>query len=415
MNYDCCVIGGGIVGLATAREFLFRRPGARLLLLEKERELAWHQTGHNSGVVHAGVYYAPGSLKARLCREGNHETKAFCREHAIPLEECGKLIVATNEIELERLTALHGRCSANGIAVEALNGAALRAEEPRIAGLGALLVPSTGIVDYRRVSDMLAHDIRRLGGEVRVSSYVRGIAEQGSHVDVWVGRSERIEAQYLIACAGLQSDRLARLAGVAGDFRIVPFRGEYFRLAAQRQRIARHLIYPVPDPALPFLGIHLTRMIDGGVTVGPNAVLGFAREKYGSRAFNFADVRDALGFPGTWRLLRKHWRSALAELRASIFKLQYLQECRKYCPELELADLLPCRPGIRAQAVLADGTLLHDFRFADTARMTHVLNAPSPAATAAIPIARFIATRALKETHAVSADSSIAPNDSGVE
>jgi (S)-2-hydroxyglutarate dehydrogenase len=390
-------VGGGIVGLATAREILKRRPGASLVLLEKETAFATHQTGHNSGVIHAGVYYAPGSLKARLCRAGNRQTKQFCAEHDIPIEECGKLIVATTPIEVQRLADLRKRCEANEIATQDVAGADLVTLEPRIAGLAALLVPSTGIVDYRRVSLALAEEVRKHGGEARLNSCARSITERSGEVEVVLTETEPIRASHLIACAGLQADRLARTAGLDVQLRIIPFRGEYFQLPTTKSNVVHHLIYPVPDPELPFLGVHLTRMISGHVTVGPNAVLGFAREGYPHFSFNLRDTAETLRFSGFWHVVRKHWRSALNELRGSLLRSRYLQECRKYCPELTLQDLQPYPAGIRAQAVLPDGTLVHDFMFADTPRMVHVLNAPSPAATAALPIARLIAARALHE------------------
>ena len=398
MRYDFCVVGAGIVGLATARELLRRRPGASLILLEKEADVAVHQTGHNSGVIHAGVYYAPGSLKARLCREGNLRTKQFCAEHAIPVDVCGKLIVAATPLEVRRLAELSTRCAVNGIAARDMSGAELAAVEPRIAGLAALLVPSTGIVDYRRVSQAIAEDIRRSGGELRLRSSVRGIVERPAEVEVALRQGDPVRAGQLVVCAGLQADRLARAAGLAVRLRIVPFRGEYFQLPASRSQIVRHLIYPVPDPELPFLGVHMTRMIDGSVTVGPNAVLGFSREGYPHFAFDLRDTLDTLRFTGFWRVVRQHWRSALGELRGSLNRNRYLQQCRKYCPELTLEDLQPYPAGIRAQAVLENGTLVHDFMFADTQRMVHVLNAPSPAATAALPIASVIAARVLHES-----------------
>jgi L-2-hydroxyglutarate oxidase len=397
MRYDFCVVGGGIVGLATAREILRRRAGASLVLLEKEADLATHQTGHNSGVIHAGVYYAPGSLKARLCRAGNLQIKHFCTEQGIPVEECGKLIVATTPVEVQRLAELRKRCDLNGIDIEEVAGADLVTLEPRIAGLAALLVPSTAIVDYRRVALALAEDIRRRGGEVRLRSCVRSITEHSADVEVILTEGEPVRAGQLIACAGLQADRLARAARLDVQLRIIPFRGEYFQLPTAKSTIVRHLIYPVPDPELPFLGVHLTRMISGRVTVGPNAVLGFAREGYPHFSFNLRDAAETLSFSGFWRVARKHWRSALDEFRGSLMPGRYLQECRKYCPELTLQDLQPHPAGIRAQAVLADGTLVHDFMFADTPRMVHVLNAPSPAATASLPIAGVIAARALHE------------------
>ena len=397
MTFDFCVVGGGIVGLATAREILRRRPGASLILLEKEASLAAHQTGHNSGVIHAGVYYAPGSLKARLCRAGNQQTKQYCAEHGIPVENCGKLIVATTPTEVRRLADLRRRCDANEIGTHEIAGADLAGIEPRIAGLAALLVPGTGIVDYRRVAEAMAEDVRSAGGEVRMRSRVQGLAEGSTEVELMLREAEPVRARQLVVCAGLQADRLARAAGIDVPLRIIPFRGEYFQLPAAKSQIVRHLIYPVPDPDLPFLGVHLTRLIDGRVTVGPNAVLGFAREGYSHFSFNLRDAAETLGYAGFWRVIRKHWRSALGELHGSLIRRRYLRECRRYCPELSLDDLQPYPAGIRAQAVLADGTMVHDFMFSDTQRMVHVLNAPSPAATAAMPIARVIAARVLRE------------------
>jgi (S)-2-hydroxyglutarate dehydrogenase len=397
MRVDFCIVGGGIVGLATALALLQRRPNARLTLLEKEQGLAAHQTGHNSGVIHAGVYYAPGSLKARLCREGNQQTRHFCLENDIRFELCGKLIVATNGLEATRLEALRERCALNSIEVTPLSGAELRALEPRIEGQSALLVPSSGIVSYPQICAALAQRIRKLGAEVILGSRVEAIAETGSEIHVSTAQGTSVRAERLIACAGLQSDRIARLAGLDPKVRIIPFRGEYFRLPAMKNDIVSHLIYPVPDPALPFLGVHLTRMIDGSVTVGPNAVVGFAREGYEAASFSLRDTCDMVLYGGFWRLLRRYWRSALTELQSSLIRRRYLAECRKYCPELTLDDLQPYPTGIRAQAVGADGSMIHDFLFADSNRMIHVLNAPSPAATAALPIGRMIASRALSE------------------
>ena len=397
MRYDFCVVGGGIVGLATAREILRRRPGASLVLLEKETDLAAHQTGHNSGVIHAGVYYAPGSLKARLCRTGNRETKQFCAEHAIPIENCGKLIVATTPIEVQRLGDLKKRGELNEIAVHEVAGAELSTLEPHITGLAALLVPGTGIVDYRRVSRALAADIEKQGGEVRLRSCVSSITEGGAEVEVELSHGEVIRTGRLIACGGLQADRLAQSAGLDVRLRIIPFRGEYFQLPPDQSRIVRHLIYPVPDPELPFLGVHLTRTISGRVTVGPNAVLGFAREGYPHFSFNLRDTADTLTFPGFWGMLRKHWRSAWANWAARCCAAAICSNAESIARSSPCEDLLPYPAGIRAQAVLGDGTLVHDFMFADTPRMVHVLNAPSPAATAALPIARVIAARALQE------------------
>ncbi|MBS0377406.1 MAG: L-2-hydroxyglutarate oxidase [Proteobacteria bacterium] len=397
MKVDFCIVGGGIVGLATARALLERRPGASLLVLEKEAALATHQTSHNSGVIHAGVYYTPGSLKARLCREGNRLTREFCRAHAVPFEVPGKLIVATDSPEVARLGALGERCRANGIDHRALDGAGLRALEPRIRGAAALLVPSSGIVSYTALSAALGREVQSRGGEVRLGAAVTAIDESTDEVRLALAGSGAVRCDRMIACAGLQSDRIAQLAGLDPPVRIVPFRGEYFRLPAALSGVVRHLIYPVPDPALPFLGVHLTRMIDGSVTVGPNAVLSFAREGYDRARFDLRDTAATLGYGGFWRLLPRLGRSALAELRSSLSRGYYLAQCRKYCPELRLEDLMPYPTGIRAQAVDRGGALVHDFLFADTARTVHVLNAPSPAATAALPIGRMVAARTLGE------------------
>lgn len=395
MIYDYCIIGGGIVGLATAMRLLEAQPGCSLILLEKEDRLAAHQTGHNSGVVHAGIYYAPGSLKAELCRKGAQAMKEFCADNNIPLDVCGKLVVATDAVELQRMEALESRAQVNAIAVERLDAAALREREPNISGLGALLVPSTGIVDYKAVCRAMADAVVKAGGEIRLSTQVTAIRESGNDVTV-SSTTGSWSARKLVACAGLQSDRLARLAGMAIDHRIVPFRGEYYRLQPERNRIVRHLIYPVPDPGLPFLGIHLTRMIDGGVTVGPNAVIGLAREGYPRFSANLRDICDFASFPGFWKTVFANRSSALSELRSSLSKRNYLQQCRKYCPSLELDDFQQSEAGIRAQAVQSDGTLIHDFVFGETGRMLHVCNAPSPAATSSLPIADMIVAKLLR-------------------
>jgi (S)-2-hydroxyglutarate dehydrogenase len=392
MVFDYCVIGGGIVGLATALRLLEARPGASLVLLEKETELGVHQTGHNSGVIHSGIYYPPGSFKAQLCRRGARATTEFAAAHGIPVDVCGKLLVATDSVEAARMDALCERARDNAVDVERLDAAQLHRREPHIRGVGALLVPSTGIVDFRAIARAMGESIRTAGATVELGVEVTGITETSDAVRITAGE-RRIHARRLVACAGLQSDRLARMAGARTDFQIVPFRGEYYRLPGTRSALIKHLIYPIPDPGLPFLGVHLTRTIDGGVTVGPNAVLGFAREGYRKGSFRARDVATYLRFGGMWRMARANVRTGARELRNSIFKRGYLRECRKYCPELTLADLLAAPAGIRAQAVLRDGTLVHDFLFAETPRTLHVCNAPSPAATSAIPIGELIAAK----------------------
>lgn len=395
--YDYCVIGGGIVGVATARQLLLDRPGASLLLIEKADVLASHQTGHNSGVIHSGIYYEPGSLKAELCRRGAELTKAFARENGIDVDVRGKLLVATNAAEHDRMMALHERSKVNQLEVEVLDAAELRRREPRITGVGALYVPSTGIIDFRTVVDVLARQVRAAGGQILLGTEVAEISEDTDSITV-AGPQGTWTTRQLVVCAGLQADRMAQLAGLHTDVRIVPFRGEYFQLPPDRSDLVHHLVYPIPDPDLPFLGVHLSPTIDGAVTVGPNAVLGMSREGYPKFSFKLRDVWDYVRFPGFYRVARANMRTGVREMRNSLFKRGYLAECRKYCPELTIADLLPKEAGIRAQAVRKDGTLVHDFLIERTPRSIHVLNAPSPAATAALPIAEVIADRLLSSS-----------------
>lgn len=387
--HDFIVIGGGILGLATARELQQRYPGKRVLVLEKEAGPARHQTGHNSGVIHAGVYYKPGSLKARFCKEGNAATKAFCREHGIPFDECGKLLVATNAIELERMQALIGRCAENALPIEVLDAEQLRAREPNIVGVGGIFVPSTGIVSYTRICEKMAEQVVAEGGEVRYNVEIRTIRERADQVEL-ESEQELYVGNFLIVCAGLMSDRIVRMLGQTPEFKIIPFRGEYFLLPPQHNRIVNHLIYPIPDPDLPFLGVHLTRMIDGTVTVGPNAVLAFKREGYRKTDFSLGDMAEMLSYPGLLRMLARNLKPGLMEMKNSLFRRGYLEQVRKYCPQLTLADLKPYPAGVRAQAVAKDGSLVDDFLFVNTDRALVVCNAPSPAATSAIPIAAHI-------------------------
>lgn len=386
---DYLVIGGGIVGLSTAMQIAKAYPDATVRVLEKEDRLAAHQTGHNSGVIHAGVYYAPGSLKAKFCRAGVDATIAFCTRHQIPFEQCGKLLVATTPIELERMDALEERCRANGLDPERLSAEQLKEREPNITGLGALFVRVTGIVDYPAIARAMAKELQDAGGDVVLNSTVTGVAEGPDTVSVATSTG-LYEARQLVVCGGLQADRLAKMAGVDVDFQIVPFRGEYYRLNARHNAIIKHLIYPIPDPDLPFLGVHLTRMIDGSVTVGPNAVLGFAREGYPKGSFDAGDVLSMLGFSGFWKVMGKNLRSGITEFRNSLSKQRYLKLCQKYAPGLTLDDLEPYPSGIRAQAVMKDGTLVHDFLIKQTPRTLHVCNAPSPAATSSLPIGEHL-------------------------
>lgn len=389
MDYDFCVIGGGIVGLASAMAIQKRWPGSSIAIVEKEPAVSVHQTGHNSGVIHSGIYYQPGSLKAKLCREGEIATKAFCQKHSIPFETCGKLIVATNDLEVHRLKVLDQRAKENDVDAVWLDKAALAEKEPNITGESALLIKSTGIVDYRQVCEKLSCEVIDKGGELFLGNAVTLINAVQDGVSIGFG-GKKITARYLVACAGLQSDRIARLAGLPVAHKIVPFRGEYYQLPAERNNIVNHLIYPVPDPELPFLGIHLTKMIDGSVTVGPNAVLGFSREGYSKFSFNFQDIWDYVSFTGFWKGIAKYLKSGIEEFKNSLFVRGYLSECQKYCPSLRLEDLRPYEAGIRAQAVMKNGEMIHDFLFLENDRMLHVCNAPSPAATSALPIGEMI-------------------------
>lgn len=394
MIYDYAIVGGGIVGLATALEILKIQKGSSIVIFEKEDQLAQHQTGHNSGVIHAGIYYAPGSLKAKLCREGLEATKAFCDKHKIPYESCGKLIVATNALEEKRIDDLYERAIANGLKLKKIDAKTLKAIEPHITGTRALLSPETGMVDYQKMAMKMAELIEAKGRNIHLKTAITRITEKSDFVELG-NKDSTWQAKKLIVCGGLQADRLAKIAGMKIDFKIIPFRGEYFKLPPSKNMIVKHHIYPAPDPTLPFLGVHLTRMVDGSVTVGPNAVIGFAREGYPKLSLNLKDMLSYFTFPGFWKLIWQHRNHALHELKASLVKSAYLKNCQKYCPELRLDDLLPYRAGIRAQLVTTRGEIVHDFLFGETARMLHVFNAPSPAATSSIPIGRMIAEKAM--------------------
>ncbi|NOH79022.1 L-2-hydroxyglutarate oxidase [Vibrio sp. RE86] len=391
--YDYIVIGGGIVGVSTAWQLQQRHPNKSILLIEKEQSLAFHQTGHNSGVIHAGVYYAPGSLKAELCKAGVKATTEFCLKHDIKVENCGKLLVATTQVELQRMNALFERCQQNGIDVELIDQQELKRREPNIIGLGAIAVSTTSIVDYRQVTQAMAQEFELTGGELMIGTLVTGIAEHSDHVEVTtkrVTKSSSFKGRFLVVCSGLMADRMTRMMGLETDFQIIPYRGEYYRLPAKHNDVVSHLIYPIPDPNLPFLGVHLTRMIDGSVTVGPNAVQGFKREGYGRFNFDIKDTLEMLSFTGFWKVTAKHFKTGLVEFKNSWSKAGYLKLVNKYCPQIEVEDLQPYPAGIRAQAVDKDGSLVHDFLFAESPRSLHVCNAPSPAATSAIPIGGYI-------------------------
>ncbi|PQZ47764.1 L-2-hydroxyglutarate oxidase [Ochrobactrum sp. MYb15] len=390
--FEYCIVGGGIVGLATALAITRSEPDARILLLEKELSLASHQTGHNSGVIHAGIYYQPGSLKAELCRAGERATKQFCDIHDIPYRTPGKLVVATNDIELQRLNGLEANAAANKINCRMINQSELIEMEPAVTGLKALLVEQSGIVDYRAVSSAMGELIKARGATIILGTDVSFVEERSDCIRVHTNKGVW-ESRYIVACAGLQSDRLAQRSGLEIDFQIVPFRGEYYALKPELNNLVERMIYPVPDPSMPFLGIHLTPMMDGSLTVGPNAVLGLSREGYAKFSASLNDIMSYTRFPGFWKVISQNLRSGIEEVKDSVFKSSYLDKCRKYCPTLQANDLLPYRAGIRAQAVSNSGHLIHDFKFLQTKRSLHVCNAPSPAATSAIPIGELIFKR----------------------
>jgi len=393
--FDVAIVGGGIVGLATARELLRRDPSRRIVVIEKEQRLAAHQTGHNSGVIHSGIYYAPGSAKARLCVAGSREMTAYCDEHGIPYERCGKLIVAIDASELATLSSLEQRGAANGVAgVLRLDARGIAAHEPAARGIAALFVPSAAIVDFRRVAESIAAEIAAAGAVIRLATAVTGIDEHGPSVEL-ATTTGAMSCGSVIVCAGLGGDAIARLLDGSEDLRIVPFRGDYWRLDDAARALVRGLIYPVPDTRFPFLGVHFTKRIDGDVWLGPNAVLAFALEGYRRRDVDLGDLRSALGFPGFRALARRYWRTGLAELARDYSKRLFYDTLRRYVPSLRIEQLRPGPSGIRAQALKRDGTLVDDFWFERRGKVTLVRNAPSPAATASLAIAREIVDAAL--------------------
>jgi L-2-hydroxyglutarate oxidase LhgO len=381
------IIGGGILGLAAGHLLARERSDVDVLLLEKEPELARHQTGRNSGVVHAGLYYEPGSLKGRLCRRGGELLREFCAEHDLTFDECGKVLVATDETDMPRLERVYERAQANGAETKLIDARELRELEPHAAGIAALHSPRTAIVDYRAVCGALAGEMREHGATVRTSAAVKRVAWAGERPRLELADGTRFDADRLLVCAGLHVDRLARDAGEPASPRIVPFRGEYWRLRPERSVLVRGLVYPAPDPSLPFLGVHLTRTVDGSVLVGPNAVLASAREGYRRRDLDAGDLWETISWPGMWRVARRHWASGAHEVARSLSKRAFVREARRYVPELTAADVLPAPAGVRAQAVDRDGTLVDDFRLDVARNAVWVRNAPSPAATSSLAIA----------------------------
>lgn len=394
MRVDIAVIGAGVIGLASAREVLRRRPGIRLAVLEKEPDVALHQTGHNSGVIHSGLYYAPGSLKARLCVAGARELYAYVEEKRIPVERCGKLVVALHDGERARLRELYRRGVANGVpGLELVGPEGIREREPHVSGVAGIWSPGTGIVDFRRVALAMADDVRAAGGIVLTSGRVTGLNESGDGVTLRTSAGDIAVAGRVLTCAGLHSDRVARLTGASADPVIVPFRGNYWQLRPSRRGLVRNLVYPVPDPSLPFLGVHFTRRIgDGAIWLGPNAVLAFAREGYRRWDVRPGELARVLTGPGFLRLAGRYWRTGAAELYRDFSKRAFVAQCRNFVPELNMDDVMPGPSGVRAQSLARDGALVDDFVIhRQGSRIVHVRNAPSPAATSSLAIARLIA------------------------
>lgn len=389
---DLVVAGGGIVGLATAWRFMHRYPGTKAIVLEKEAEPGLHQTGHNSGVLHSGIYYKPGSLKATLCRRGKALMESFCREHDVPFETCGKVVVALDTSEVPALERIADRAAKNGVVAERISGARLRELEPEVAGIDALHVPETGITDYGRVCTTLATLIREGGGETRFGVRASKIVSRPDGAVVHTDAGD-VEGRLAVGCAGLYSDRLARASGNAPDAKIVPFRGEYWELVHEARGLVKNLIYPVPDPNFPFLGVHFTRMIGGGVECGPNAVLAFAREGYTRTTVDVRDLVETATWPGFWRLVAKHGRAGMGELHRSFSKAAFVAALSRLLPAIRAEHLMPAPAGVRAQALARDGSLVDDFLFVDGPSTVHVCNAPSPAATSSLAIAETIVDR----------------------
>jgi L-2-hydroxyglutarate oxidase LhgO len=397
MNYDVIIVGGGIVGLATAHRLLEAKPQLKILLLEKEPKLAAHQTGNNSGVLHSGLYYKPGSAKALLAVRGLQQMLAFCRAHGIAHEQCGKIVVATDESELPRLENLWERGNANGLlGLRKLNPQQIREIEPHAAGLAAIHVPQEGIVDYPSVCEKLGEIIRQAGGEIKLNSRVEKMVSAAAGWTVKTTAGD-FQAKYVVTCGGLHADRLVRAAGQKPSAKIVPFRGEYFQIKKERQFLVRNLIYPVPDPKFSFLGVHFTRLIHGGIEAGPNAVLAFSREGYKWSDVNLRDLAESLFFPGLWKFLAKYPSMCGYEIKRSLSRAEFARSLQKLVPEIRADDLETGGAGVRAQAMLPEGKLVEDFHFEEARGILHVINAPSPAATASLAIGAKIAEKVLTQ------------------
>ena len=394
-RYDTAIIGAGILGLAVAREVLARRPGARVVVVERENQVGAHQTGHNSGVIHAGVYYAPGSQKAALCVSGAAKMYAYCQRRGVPVNRIGKLIIATDHRELSGLEELERRARANGVAdLRRVSAAELREIEPHATGVAALHSPNTGIVDFGAVCRAIAEDVRERGGELRLGWKVEGVRVGGRRIRLASADGDALDASFALFCAGLWSDRLAVVAGAPPDPRIIPFRGAYLRLRPARRGLVQGLIYPVPNPSLPFLGVHLTPQIGGEVIVGPSALLVAARDGYEIARVRADDLWDTVSWPGSWRMATRFWRTGLEEMWLAASRRTFAARAARYVPGLAAGDLEPAFAGVRAQAVRRDGRLVDDFLVSSTPRALHVRNAPSPAATSSLALAAMIADRA---------------------